>query len=92
LARLGLPNELLPPDPSALHSWCWSEDVVPALVAQDPSVASAIAEGALSRLAAAARCFERCHRELDRIPAAPAEACPPMMLPVGLEADALYAN
>jgi hypothetical protein len=90
--RLGLPNDRLPADPSALHAWRWCEDVLPALVAQDPSAASSIAEGALSRLAAAARCFERCQRELDRIAAAATEACPPIMLPVVPETEAVYAN
>jgi Iron-containing redox enzyme len=91
LARLALPSDRLP-EPPEVHGWRWCEDVLPALVAQDPSAASSIAEGALSRVAAAARCFERCQRELDRIAAEAPRVCPPIMLPVAPEADAMYAN
>jgi hypothetical protein len=92
LSRLGMPFSLLPAAPAAAHGWRWCEDVLPALVAQDPSAASLIAEGALSRLAAGARCFERCHRELDRIHESLGTICQPMLLPVVPEADAAYAN
>jgi hypothetical protein len=92
LVRLGMPDALLPAAPVAGHDWRWCEDVLPALIAQDPSAASLIAEGALSRLAAGARCFERCLRELDRIQESVGAMCQPMLLPVVPEADAAYAN
>lgn len=41
------------------HSEAWNREVIAPLVADDPSVASAIAEGALLRLRAGARCFAR---------------------------------
>lgn len=41
------------------HSEDWNEKVLKPLVAQDPRRATAIAEGALIRLTAGARCFER---------------------------------
>jgi hypothetical protein len=39
------------------HSRAWNEEVIAPLVEQDPSIARWIAEGALMRLAAGARCF-----------------------------------
>ena len=48
------------------HSQAWNEEVVRPLVAGDPRVARNIAEGALMRLNAGARCFERYRRELLR--------------------------
>lgn len=41
------------------HSQDWNEKVLKPLVAEDPRRATAIAEGALIRLEAGARCFER---------------------------------
>jgi hypothetical protein len=41
------------------HSADWNEKVIRPLVAEDPRRARAMAEGALIRLAAGARCFER---------------------------------
>jgi hypothetical protein len=41
------------------HSESWKREVLAPLVAEMPAVATAIAEGALLRLAAGARCFAR---------------------------------
>jgi hypothetical protein len=41
------------------HSEAWDREVLQDLVSRDPNVAKAIAEGALLRLSAGARCFER---------------------------------
>lgn len=46
------------------HSEDWNAKVIAPLVAEDPRRATAIAEGALIRLAAGARCFERYRAEL----------------------------
>lgn len=46
------------------HSATWNREVIAPLVEEDPSRARAIAEGALMRLAAGARCFERYRAEL----------------------------
>jgi hypothetical protein len=46
------------------HSEAWNREVLRPLVAENPDVAVAIAEGALLRLAAGARCFERYRKEL----------------------------
>jgi hypothetical protein len=46
------------------HSEAWNREVLRPLVAAKPEVAPAIAEGALLRLTAGARCFERYRREL----------------------------
>jgi len=51
------------------HSLAWNEEVVAPLVAERPDVAPAIAEGALMRLEAGRRCFERYRRDLLREPA-----------------------
>ncbi len=48
----------------ARHSAAWNREVLRPLVANDPSLAPVIAEGALLRLHAGARCFERYRREL----------------------------
>lgn len=48
------------------HSKDWNDKVLAPLVAEDPRRARAIAEGALIRLDAGARCFERYRRELWR--------------------------
>ncbi len=41
------------------HSTDWNREVITSLVEEDPSVAPFIAEGALMRLNAGARCFDR---------------------------------
>lgn len=46
------------------HSIAWNREVIIPLVAERPSCAVAIAEGALMRLRAGQRCFERYRREL----------------------------
>lgn len=46
------------------HSRQWNDEVLHPLVAEDPARALAIAEGALMRLSAGARCFARYRREL----------------------------
>lgn len=46
------------------HSRTWNREVIGPLVAEDPSRAVAIAEGALMRLRAGERCFIRYRREL----------------------------
>ena len=46
------------------HSEAWNKEALRPLVAADPRVARPIAEGALMRLSAGARCFERYRREL----------------------------
>jgi hypothetical protein len=47
-----------------LRSHAWNEDVILPLVAQDSRISVAVAEGALMRLAADARCTARYNREL----------------------------
>ncbi|HYE04253.1 MAG TPA: iron-containing redox enzyme family protein, partial [Planctomycetota bacterium] len=46
------------------HSQAWNAEVIAPAVARDPEVATAIAEGALMRLHAGARCFARYRAEL----------------------------
>jgi hypothetical protein len=46
------------------HSKAWNEEVLYPLVKADPSVAEALAEGALMRLACSACCFEHYRRHL----------------------------
>jgi len=46
------------------HSAAWNEEALRPLVAEEPRRATAMAEGALMRLACGARCFERYRREL----------------------------
>ena len=46
------------------HSEAWNREVLEPLVSENPRLARPIAEGALMRLAAGARCFERYRREL----------------------------
>jgi hypothetical protein len=46
------------------HSAAWNEEVLKPLVRATPECSTALAEGALMRLAAGARCFERYRREL----------------------------
>lgn len=47
------------------HSASWDREVLGPLVAEEPACARAIAEGALMRLEAGRRCFERYRRELS---------------------------
>jgi len=47
------------------HSDAWSREVLQPLVAREPRAARAIAEGALMRLQAGARCFARYRHEFD---------------------------
>ncbi len=47
------------------HSRTWNAEVIKPLIAEDPSRAFAIAEGALMRLRAGERCFIRYRRELE---------------------------
>jgi hypothetical protein len=46
------------------HSRSWNREVIAPLVAEDPARGVAIAEGALMRLRAGERCFQRYRREL----------------------------
>lgn len=46
------------------HSLAWNREVIVPLVAEDPRIGVAIAEGALLRLVAGARCFARYRSEL----------------------------
>lgn len=46
------------------HSLAWNREIIVPLVGEDPRHATAIAEGALMRLRAGERCFERYRREL----------------------------
>ncbi len=46
------------------HSAAWNAEAIFPLVASDPRIATAIAEGALMRLECGARCFERYRHEL----------------------------
>jgi hypothetical protein len=46
------------------HSIAWNAEVIHPLVAENPKVAPAIAEGALMRLECGRRCFDRYRREL----------------------------
>ncbi len=49
------------------HSKDWNREVIASLVDDNPDVAQAIAEGALMRLNAGARCFDRYRREFGII-------------------------
>lgn len=51
------------------HSQAWNKEVVKPLVDGNPELAPLIAEGALLRLAAGARCFERYREELSLVDA-----------------------
>jgi hypothetical protein len=53
------------------HSEAWNREVLRPLIAEDPRAARAIAEGALMRLRAGARCYARYREELQ--PAQPAQ-------------------
>jgi Iron-containing redox enzyme len=76
LARLGIPKTArryfsLHATLDVQHSAAWDREVLAPLVAADPRCARAIAEGALMRLGAGARCFARYRDELGL--ATPAE-------------------
>lgn len=69
LRRLGVPGDVrkyfaLHATLDVKHSEAWNCEVIRPLVAENPDVAVAIAEGALMRLEAGARCFARYRREL----------------------------
>lgn len=69
LARLGVPKAArryftLHATLDLKHSEAWDREVLRPLVAQEPRAAQAIAEGALMRLRAGARCFARYRQEL----------------------------
>ena len=73
LARLGVPKAArryftLHATLDLKHSEAWDREVLRPLVAQEPRAAQAIAEGALMRLRAGARCFERYRAELSPAP------------------------
>lgn len=51
------------------HSREWNREVIRPLIENDPGVRRAIAEGALLRLSAGARCFARYRRALMEVPA-----------------------
>jgi hypothetical protein len=46
------------------HSEAWNREVIHPLVAENPATALSIAEGALLRLHAGARCFSRYRGEM----------------------------
>lgn len=48
------------------HSAAWNDEAIVPLVAENPKIATAIAEGALMRLSCGARCFAR-YREVLRV-------------------------
>jgi len=69
LARLGVPKPArryftLHATLDLKHSEAWNREVLRTLVAAEPRAARAIAEGALMRLRAGARCFARYRKEL----------------------------
>ena len=71
LARLGVPRPArryftLHATLDVQHSAAWNREVLAPLVSEVPRAARAIAEGALMRLRAGARCFDRYRRELWR--------------------------
>jgi hypothetical protein len=72
LARLGLPKSArryftLHATLDLKHSEAWNREVLHTLAGEDPRVSRAMAEGALMRLRAGARCFERYRQELWRL-------------------------
>ncbi|HEY5675399.1 MAG TPA: iron-containing redox enzyme family protein, partial [Myxococcales bacterium] len=78
LARLGVPKAArryftLHATLDLQHSAAWNREVLRPLVLEKPRAARAIAEGALMRLRAGARCFARYRRELGLQPAQVAE-------------------
>jgi hypothetical protein len=78
LARLGVPKAArryftLHATLDLQHSAAWNREVLRPLILHEPRAAHAIAEGALMRLRAGARCFARYRRELGLEPAQVAE-------------------
>jgi hypothetical protein len=78
LARLGVPEPArryftLHATLDLRHSAAWDREVLRPLVAQEPRAARAIAEGALMRLRAGARCFARYREELGLHPSQAAQ-------------------
>jgi hypothetical protein len=78
LARLGIPRGArryftLHATLDLKHSEAWNREVLRPLVAAEPRAATAIAEGALMRLRAGARCFDRYRREFGLQPSQGAE-------------------
>ncbi|HKP56490.1 MAG TPA: iron-containing redox enzyme family protein [Polyangiales bacterium] len=79
LKRLGLPGDArryyaLHATLDIKHSRAWNREVLQPLVAAEPRAASLIAEGALLRLRAGARCFERYRAVLwGGVPAEPTQ-------------------
>jgi hypothetical protein len=73
LSRLGVPKTArryftLHATLDLQHSQAWNREVLRPLVAEEPRAARAIAEGALMRLCAGARCFARYRQELGLHP------------------------
>jgi hypothetical protein len=71
LKRLGVPGQVrqyfaLHATLDIKHSEAWNREILRPLVAENPELAAPIAEGALLRLEAGARCFERYRRALWR--------------------------
>jgi hypothetical protein len=69
MKRLGFGNDVrryfaLHSTLDSRHAETWLREVIHPLVAGDPALGKAIAEGALMRLHAGARCYERYRREL----------------------------
>ncbi len=69
MKRLGIPGDLrryyaLHATLDVKHSLAWNAEAIGPLVAETPDVALPIAEGALMRLEAGRRCFERYREEL----------------------------
>jgi hypothetical protein len=69
MKRLGFGNDLrryfsVHSTLDSRHAETWVREVIQPLVAGDPAIGKAIAEGALMRLHAGARCYDRYRREL----------------------------
>jgi Iron-containing redox enzyme len=85
LRRLGVPSSAriyfqLHAGLDVKHSLAWNREVIGPLVADNPAVAPAIAEGALMRLEAGARCFARYRAHFGlacQAPGAGRDACVP---------------
>ncbi len=65
------------------HSQAWNREALFPLVESNPALAAPIAEGALMRLKAGARCFERYRSELWKLgPGAPRRTRPSLLRPI----------